>query len=162
MTLSQSMATLSGKMPSSETLAPFELCSRMSFRPDGWPDISRPTSKPSFMPSSRFTSASDSRGDIDGAGGAELRRQFESLGIDVGDHDVAGAGEAADGGGHAADRAGAGDQDVLGDEVPGQRGVDGVAERVEDRDDLLGDARVDLVDVAVGDGEDIRRRRRGG
>lgn len=60
MTLSQSMATSSGKIPRREILAPFEVCSRMSFRPDGWPDISRATSKPSFMPSSFLTSSSDS------------------------------------------------------------------------------------------------------
>src|SRR6476660_7069001 len=52
MTLSQSMATFSGKIPSSETFAPFELWVRMSCSPEGWPDISSATSKPSFMPSS--------------------------------------------------------------------------------------------------------------
>ncbi len=60
MTLSQSMATLSGKMPRSETLAPFDVCWRMSFSPLGCPDISSATSNPSFILSSFLTLARDS------------------------------------------------------------------------------------------------------
>lgn len=60
MTLSQSMATLSGKIPRSETFAPFEVFSKMSFSPLGWPDISSATSKPSFILSCFLTSVRDS------------------------------------------------------------------------------------------------------
>ena len=44
-----------------------------------------------------------------------------------------------DGRGHDADRAGAGDQHVLADDIEGERGVHGVAERIEDGADLVVD-----------------------
>jgi hypothetical protein len=52
--------------------------------------------------------------------------------------------------GHDADRPGAGDQHVLADEVEGERGMDRVAERIEDRAELV-------VDV-VGQRHDVERR----
>ena len=57
--------------------------------------------------------------------------------VDVGDHHVPRADVARHGAGHDADRPGAGDQHVLADEIVGQRGVDGVAERIEDRADFV-------------------------
>ena len=95
------------------------------------------------MPSSFCTSASVSRSNVDRARGAQLRGELEAVVVDVGDDDVAGAGMAGDRGGHRADRAGAGDQHVLAEHVPLQRGVDGVAERIEDR----GDVEIDAVGV---------------
>jgi hypothetical protein len=43
--------------------------------------------------------------------------------------------------GHDADRTGAGDQHVLADHVEGERGMGGIAERIEDRGDLIVDRR---------------------
>ena len=83
-------------------------------------------------------------GDVDRDDVGDLRREFEADRVDVGDDDVARADMAGDRRGHDADRPRAGDQHVLADEVEGQRGVDGVAERVEDRADLV----VDLVGQA--------------
>ena len=54
---------------------------------------------------------------------------------------------AGDGGGHDADGAGAGDQHILAHQVEGERGVDGVAEGIEDRADLVVDR--------VGQGDDV-------
>ena len=60
---------------------------------------------------------------------------------DVGDHDVPGARVPHDRRGHDADRPGAGDEDVLAEHRERQRGVDGVAERVEDRGHVGVDGR---------------------
>ena len=57
----------------------------------------------------------------------------EPVVADVGDDDVPGAGVPGDRRGHHPDRAGAGDDDVLAGHGQLQRGVRGVAERVEDR-----------------------------
>ncbi len=46
---------------------------------------------------------------------------------------------ARNGGAHDADGAGAGDQHVLADDVEGERGVDGIAERIEDGAHLVVD-----------------------
>ena len=54
---------------------------------------------------------------------------------------------ARDGRGHQPDRAGADDEHVLAEDREGERGVDRVAERVEDRGDLLVDARPVVPDV---------------
>ena len=52
---------------------------------------------------------------------------------------------------HDADRPGAGDQHVLADEVEGERGVDGIAERIEDGADLVVDPVGQRHDVEGGD-----------
>ena len=52
---------------------------------------------------------------------------------------------------HDADRAGAGDQHVLADQIEGQRGVHGIAERVEDRGDLVGHVVGDRHDIVLRD-----------
>ncbi len=91
------------------------------------------------MPSSCITSSSDCRETLTARVAPIFARQLETVVVDVGDDDVARADVAADRGGHDADRAGAGDQHVLADQIERQRGVGGVAERVEDRGDLVGD-----------------------
>ena len=80
-----------------------------------------------------------------------LGGELETVGIDVGDDDVPGAGKFADRGSHAADRAGSGDEDVFRDEIPGEGGVDGIAKGVEGCSEVFGNAGVEFVDVAVGD-----------
>ena len=57
MTVFQSIATSPSGMPSIEILAPWAMLAIMSRSACGLPDISRPTSKPSVMPSSFWTSA---------------------------------------------------------------------------------------------------------
>ena len=76
--------------------------------------------------------------------------ELQAARVDVGDDDMARADMAGDGAGHDADRPGPGDQHVLADEVEGERGMDGVAERIEDRAELV-------VDV-VGQRHDVERR----
>ena len=84
-------------------------------------------------------------GDIDRRHVGDLCCEIEPNGIDVGDDDMAGAGMAGHGGGHDADRPGAGDQHILADEVEGQRRVDRIAERIEDGAHLV----VDVVGQAA-------------
>src|SRR5689334_12946261 len=104
-------------MPSKPNLPPCIMARSIVLSAAPLPDISRPTSKPSVMPSSRMTASSFSATDIDRARGAELLRQFEPVGVKIGRHDVAGTGPARDGCGHAADWPRAGDQHVLTNEV---------------------------------------------
>ena len=92
-------------MPSSATLPPWFMCSSMSAKAAGTPDISRPTSKPSVMPSSVITSRSFSRADVHGARRAHPSREVEPVVVDVGDDDVARADVARDRRRHDADRA---------------------------------------------------------
>ena len=67
-----------------------------------------------------------------------LRARSSRYCAQVGDHHVARAGVPGDRRGHDADRPGAGDQHVLAEHRERQRGVHGVAERIEDRGDLRG------------------------
>ena len=60
--------------------------------------------------------------------------------------------------GHQPDRAGAGDQHVLAEDRERERGVDRVAERVEDRGDLLVDARPVVPDVGHRQGHVLGER----
>ena len=89
-----------------------------------------------------------------------LRASVEPVVVDVGDDDVARADVAGDRRRHDADRAGAGDQHVLADQVERQRGVRRVAEGIEDRRELVGDVVRDLEGVERGDDADTRRSAR--
>src|SRR5699024_9677938 len=84
--------------------------------------------------------------------GAGPLRQLEAGIGQVGHRDVAGADVAGDGGGHDADRAGAGDDDVLPGEGEGEGRVHGIAQRVEDRSEVGVDPVV--VDPGIGRGDD--------
>ncbi len=79
-------------------------------------------------------------GRVDDQRRAHLPGELSTEGVGLADHHVAGAGMARDGGGHQPDRAGSGHQDVLTEDREGQRRVHRIAERVEDRGDLLVDA----------------------
>jgi hypothetical protein len=59
------------------------------------------------------------------------RRELEAVVVHVGDDHVARAAVTRNGHGHDADGAGAGDEHVLADHIEGERGVRGVAERIE-------------------------------
>ncbi len=78
-------------------------------------------------------------GHVDGTGGAHLAGQFQPVFVDVGDHHVTGANVTADGSSHDADGACAGDEHVFTHQVEGEGGVHGVAERIEDGGQLIGD-----------------------
>ena len=93
---------------------------------------------------------------------ADLPREVQPHRVDVGDHDLARADALRDQRAHDADRPGAGDQHVLADEIEGQRGVDRIAERIEDRGDLVGHVVGDRHDIVLRDGRHIRRRRPAG
>ena len=71
---------------------------------------------------------------------------------------MAGAGVADDRGGHEADRPRAGDQHVLAEHGEGERRVDRVPERVEDRGDVLVDAVPVVPDVRHRQDDELRER----
>src|SRR5699024_6047893 len=89
---------------------------------------------------------------VDEEVGAGPLRQLEAGVGQVGHRDVAGADVAGDGGSHDADRAGAGDDDVLPGEGEGEGRVHGIAQRVEDRSEVGVDPVV--VDPGIGRGDD--------
>ena len=90
------------------------------------------------MPSSSHRVVEDVARDVDARWRPCFAREVEAVVVDVGDDDVARADVARDGDRHDADGSRAGDQHVLADHVEGERGVRGVAERVEDGGDLVG------------------------
>ncbi len=76
-----------------------------------------------------------------------LFREVPPEGVRLADDDVSGAGVADDSRRHQPDRSGADDEHVLAQDREGEGRVDGVAERVEDRGDLLVDPRPVVPDV---------------
>ena len=84
---------------------------------------------------------------IDGAGDSHFLREVAAVLIGVGDDDIACSGMTGYGCGHDADGTCSGDEDVFAEDGKGERGVDGVAERIEDGGDLVVDARGVLPDV---------------
>ena len=83
----------------------------------------------------------------------ESLRQFEAIRVDVGDDHEPGPDVASDRRRHEADRTRPGDEHVLTDEVERQRRVCGVAERVEDRRDVVRDVVGQREDVLCGNGD---------
>ena len=59
--------------------------------------------------------------------------EFKAVIIEIGDHDVAGSGMSGNRRSHDSDRASSRDQNVFTEHVERQRGVDSIAERIEDR-----------------------------
>ena len=93
-------------MPSMAILPPWHMLSIMSRKAAGLPDISRPTSKPSFMPSCFCTSRKRAPVfDVQRHGGAHLPRQVQPVIVHVGDHHEPRAGVLGHGRRHDADRA---------------------------------------------------------
>ena len=80
-TVFQSMAISRVGMPSMAILPPWHMLASMSRKASGLPDISRPTSKPSFMPSSFWALGDRPLADVDGQGRAHLRGQLEAIGF---------------------------------------------------------------------------------
>jgi hypothetical protein len=80
------------------------------------------------------------RAGVDGTGDADFLSQIATVLVGIGDDNVAGSGMARHGGGHDADGTGSGDKDVFAENGKGECGVDGVAKRIEDCGDLVGDA----------------------
>ena len=93
--------------------------------------------------------------DVDGAGCSKLHGKFKAKGIGVGHNYVAGTGEPADCGSHAADGSGSGNENVLGDQIPGQGCVDRISKWVENGSQIFGDGRVQFVDIAVRKGKKL-------
>ncbi len=77
---------------------------------------------------------------VDGQSDSDFFSELAAVFVGVGDDDVARAGVTGHGCSHDADGACSCDKDVFAEDGKSQRGVDGVAERVEDCGDLVGDA----------------------
>ncbi len=75
--------------------------------------------------------------DVDRDDVGDLLRELQALRIDVGDDDMPGANVARDRAGHDADRPGPGDQHVLAHEIESERRMNRIAERIEDRAELV-------------------------
>ncbi len=75
--------------------------------------------------------------------------------VDVGDDDLAGAGALGDERAHDADRTGTGDQHVFADEIEGKCGVHGIAERIEDRGDLVRNIIRDRHDIVFRNADEL-------
>ena len=73
--------------------------------------------------------------------------EFELRGIDVDRKDERCSGGARNGYGHESDRADPGDSDALHADTRGHDGVHGVAERIEDGGELIGNRRIEPPDV---------------
>src|SRR6266851_3982838 len=84
---------------------------------------------------------------VDGEGDAYLFGEIAAVLVGIGDNDVTGSGVSSYRCGHDADGAGPGDEDIFTKDGEGQRGVDGVAEGIEDSCDLVRDAWAMLPDV---------------
>ena len=122
---------------------PWAMLSIMSFSARGLPDISRPTSKPSLIPSSAWMSGSFSRETSTARVAPIFRPEREPGRVDVGHDHLARAAVARDRHGHAPDRPGARDEHVLAHEVELERRVGRVAEGVEAGEDVERDRGVD-------------------
>ncbi len=133
----RSSSTEPAGMPSIATRPPWAMLAIMPRRASAEPDISSPTSKPSLMPSWRWTSPRSRWRGLTATLAPIRRRELEPVVVDVGHDHVAGAGVARNRGRHASDGAGAGHEHVLVQDGEAERGVHRVAERVEDRRGLL-------------------------
>ena len=91
--------------------------------------------------------------DVDGAGRTQPDGQFEPAVDQVGNHHVAGTRVATDRRRHRADRAGAGDQNILPQQVELKGRMHRVAEGVEERRNIQVDALAVLPDVGHGQGQ---------
>ena len=112
------------------------------------PDISRPTSKPSCMPSCFCTSRSGVSAVFTASVAPILRASSSRYGIQVGDDDVPRACALHHRDAHDADGARAGDQHIFAEHGKRERRVHGVAEGIEDGGDFLIDMRLVPPDVA--------------
>ena len=115
---------------------------------------------PRPCPARAWTSLEAPLARVDDERRAHPRRDLAAVRVGLADDDVAGAGVADDRGGHQADRAGADDEHVLAEDRERERGVDRVAEGVEDRGDLRVDAGPVVPDVRRPAGRRARRTRR--
>ena len=88
---------------------------------------------------------------IDSLGDANFASEVAAVLVGIGDDDIAGPGVTGNGCGHDADRASACDENVFAQDRKGERGVDGVAQGVEDSSDLVRDAGRVAPDVGHGD-----------
>ena len=152
------MLISSAGSPSIAIRPPWVIWLIISRSASGLPDISRPTSKPSCMSSSRCASASRSCADVHRAADPERSGQGQPVLAQVGDHHVPGPSVLADHRGHDADRPGPGDQHVLAQHRKGEGGVHRIAERVEDRRHAPVDRMPVHPGVAGGDGHVLRER----
>ena len=146
----QSMAICSEGIPSMAILPPWLMLPSISRKAEGLPDISSPTSKPSCMCNFLLDFIEGYGSRVYGAGYSDFFGEVAAIFVGIGDDDVARAGVTSDGSGHDADGTGSGDEDVFAEDREGERGVNGVAEGVEDGGDFERDAGRVLPDVGHG------------
>src|SRR6476469_2021628 len=89
---------------------------------------------------------------------SHLLGEVETVGIDVGDNNVARSGMPADRDGHAADRAGASDKHIFADQVERERRVRSISEGIETRQHIERNIRVGMQDNGHRDREKLRER----
>ena len=82
--------------------------------------------------------------------------KLEAVVVDVGDHDIARARMPNDRRGHDSDRAGARDQHILAQDIERERGVHGIAQRIEDACHVEVDARPVMPDIRHRQGQIFR------
>ena len=93
---------------------------------------------------------------VDREGRAHFAREIEPVGIDVGDDDFARARHFRDRHRHATDRARAGDEHIFADEIEGERGVNGVAQRIRTGNNIERDLRIAAPEIGVRHGDIFR------
>ncbi len=97
---------------------------------------------------------------VQGQRRAHAPRQFQAIVVDVRDHDMARPDKARNARGHDADGACAGDEHVLTHKIEGQRRMGSIAERVQDRGQLIADRVRQAKQVHRRDGQIFRKRAR--
>src|SRR5680860_652618 len=94
--------------------------------------------------------------DIDRPFYPQRMSQVQPVGVDVGDHHMAGTDPLCDGGGHEPDRPSTGDDHVFANNWKAQCRVGGVPERVKNRGSVIADFVWDDKDVAGGNDDVVR------
>ncbi len=84
-----------------------------------------------------------------------VARQLQTVRIFIRDDNISRGGVLGHGGSHDSDRPRAGDQDILAQHRERQRGMDGVAEGIENRGDIQIDSRLVPPQISDGHGDVI-------
>ena len=87
-------------------------------------------------------------GCIDGCVNAHFFRQLQTIVVDVGDDDTTGTCEFTNAGGHDTNGTRTGDQYVLANQIPHQRGMGGIAESIEECNNIFIQVFIDGDNVA--------------
>ena len=86
-------------------------------------------------------------------GGTQFFGQFQTIGNHIGNHHIAGAGMLGNGGCHAADGAGTGNEHIFAKYVKRERCVGGVAQRIKTGEDIGWNCRVAVPEIGDRDAQ---------